>query len=224
LDKFVSISDVIFKLALAIIAAYLSYQFNAQRQQNEDVKLVIELAFSKEAGSATAGLVLAGQYANTGRIPAELYASIVASANTGSNTALRETANNSVTALSKLNGAVAEQVTETLSTLPVRVYFHISREVDRARAKDIEVMLEDQGRSISSQSVIVPGIQFVDIEKTQSELRCFKKLECETAAPKLLEFLHDVGVEAKLVDLSDRYASASNIRPNHFEVWFGPLR
>ena len=85
-------------------------------------------------------------------------------------------------------------------------------------------MLEDQGRTISSQSVIVPGIQFVDIQKTESEVRCFRKAECQTMGPKIQALLETAGVEAKLVDLSDRYANASNIRPNHFEVWFGPLR
>ncbi|AUX78340.1 hypothetical protein [Sinorhizobium fredii] len=223
MGSFVTGIDVLFKISLAVIAAYVSYQFSALKQQNDDIKLVVELAFDGEARTATAGVVLAGKYAEQERIPAELYASIVASANSSGNAALRETANNSADAVAQTNEVVAQQVTQALEALPVRVYFHISREVDRAKAGEIEDLLQEQGRSFSSQSVIVPGIQFINQPKSQTEVRCFKKEECAALGGKLVEFLDGVGMQAKLVDLSDRYGTSKNIRPNHFEIWFAAL-
>ncbi|WP_028002886.1 hypothetical protein [Sinorhizobium arboris] len=219
----VSGADVLFKLALAAIAAYVSYQFSAFKQQNEDVKLVVELAFASEPRTATAGVVLAGKYAELERIPPELYASIVASANVGNNANLRETANVGADSLAQRNEAVAKQVTQALDALPIRVYFHISREVDRAKAKEIETLLEDSGPSFSSQPVIVPGIQFIDAPKPQTEVRCFKKEECDLLGNRLLEFLKTNKVPAALKNLSATYQNSTRIRPNHFEVWFGPL-
>jgi hypothetical protein len=230
MDKLVSSIDILFKVALAAIAAYVSYQFGAFKQQNEDIKLVVDLAFAAEPRTATAGIVLAGKYVQQERIPSELYASIVASANSSSNTQLRDTANNGADLLAEsaqsgnsLAQQATRQVSQALNTLPVRVYFQISREVDRPRAREIEDLLQAQGASFSAKSVVVPGIQLINQRQDKTEIRCFKTAECQNVGPKLVEFFKGVGVAAALVDLSGKYGNSADIRPYHFEVWFAAL-
>jgi hypothetical protein len=223
MDKLVSSVDIVFKIALAVIAAVVSYQFGHFKQQNDDVKLVVELAFAPEPRTATAGVVLASGYAEQGRIPPELYASIVASANSSGNAQLRDTANNGADTVARTNEAVARQVTQALNTLPVRVYFQISREADRARAKRIAEALQAPGSSLGSASLVVPGIELKAGATTKTEVRCFKEDECTSLGGKLVDALEVFGVNAKLVDLSQRYGKSTSIRPLHFEIWFGPL-
>jgi hypothetical protein len=223
MDRLVSTVDILFKVALALIAAYTSYQFGAFRQQNDDAKLVVDLAFAQEPRTAMAGVVLAGTYLKSGRIPPDLYTSIVASANSNGDPQLRDTANNGATEIASSNRVVAKKLTQVLATLPVRVYFQISREADRARAKQTEDLLQNHGPTFNSQSVVVPGIQFVKQARTKTEVRCFKTAECNDFGSKLVTFLAGVGISSALVDLSDRYGNSESIRPYHFEIWFGPL-
>ncbi len=223
MGNLVSTVDVLFKVALAVIAAYVSYQFSAQKQQNDDIKLVVELAFANEPRTATAGVVLAGKYAEQKRLPAELYASIVASANTNGSAALRETANNGADQVARTNASVAKQVDQAIDALPTRVYFHIGREVDRAKAKLLETQLEEQGVSPGAPSVVVPGIQLIGGERGMTEVRCFRKAECSDFGPKLVDFFNRAGIPAKLNDLSKTYENSPRIRANHFEVWFADI-
>jgi hypothetical protein len=223
MPSFVTSFDVLFKIALAAIAAYVSYQFGSFKQQNEDIKLVVELAFASEPRTAAAGVLLAGKYAEQERIPTELYVSIITSASSNGTAALRATATTSVDEVSQNNVAVAKQINKALDALPSRVYFHISREEDRGRAIAIQNLLQEQSGAFSQRSLIVPGPPELVKPMSETQVRCFKKEECDALGVKLVDFLTGIGTQAKLVDLSQRYANTKNIRPNHFEIWFSPL-
>ncbi|MGR9437946.1 hypothetical protein ACU8V1_23505 [Rhizobium leguminosarum] len=221
MDKLVSTIDIIFKLVLALVAVYVGYQFNSFKQQNDDAKLLVELAFSTNDRTALAGTVLATAYMKAGRISPELYGAIVVSAGTASDTQLGQIASNGAQTLAG-NRLVAKRVNEALSTLPIRVYFHISREADRQRAKQIEDIMESQSVSLAAQTLKVPGIQFVNRPQPQTEVRCFSSKECNDVGSKIVAFLANNNVPAVLSDLSASYGN-SDIRPNHFEVWFAKI-
>lgn len=222
MDKLVSTIDIIFKLVLALVAVYVGYQFNSFKQQNDDAKLLVDLAFSTNDRTALAGTVLATAYMKAGRISPELYGAIVVSAGTASDTQLGQIASNGAQALAADNRLVAKRVNEALSTLPLRVYFHISREADRQRAKQIEDILESQSVPLSAQTLTVPGIQLVNRQQSQTEVRCFNSKECNEIGGKIVAFLVSNNVPAVLSDLSASYRN-SDIRPNHFEVWFAKI-
>lgn len=220
---FVTGVDIFFKIALAAIAAYISYQFGAFKQQNEDIKLVVELAFAKEDRTAAAGVSLATHYFAQKRIPEEFYKSIFESIGTNGNKALVLAASSSANGIVQTNPEVAQQVATASNALPARVFFQISREVDRAKARTIEEALEARAVAPSPQAVFVPGIEFVNTPIRQTEVRCFKKEECEALGNGLVEFLKENAIPAKLKDMSGTYGNSKKILPNTFEVWFSPL-
>jgi hypothetical protein len=220
---FVTGVDIFFKIALAAIAAYVSYQFGAFKQQNDDIKLVVDLAFAKEDRTAVAGVTLASHYFAQKRIPREFYDSVMTSVGKDGNKTLVLAATSSANEIVQNNPEVAQQVATASNALPARVFFQISREVDRAKAKAIEEMLEARAVSPSPQAVFVPGIEFVNTPMRQTEVRCFRKEECDTLGVGLVEFLKENAVPAKLNDMSDTYGKSKKILPNTFEVWFSPL-
>lgn len=221
MDKF----DIGFKLFLAVVAAATGYVFSTQRQQNEDVKLVVELATSAEQAKSIAGLALAKVYAEEGRIPAAVYASMVTFAIVSPDAKVRQAASTGAATASTENAAIARDVGRALDvlpsdTFPTRVYFHIAREGDRDAAKRLEAKLEARSAVIPDQTVTVPGIEMVGTNSpATNELRCFRKAECENLGKRLLAFFQKSGVTIALKDLSARYEQSSAIRRNHFELW-----
>jgi hypothetical protein len=227
MEKKVSYFDIGFKLFLAVVAAATAYVFITQRQQNDDVKLVLELATSGEQAKAIAGLALAKVYAEEGRIPAAVYASIITYANVAPDPKVRQAANASAATAVKDNAVIARDVGRALDVLPAdafpaRVYFHIAQEGDRDAAKRIETKLEVRGAAIPDQTVTVPSIEMVGGNRSPSanELRCFRRAECDNLGKRLEAFFQRNGVAIALKDLSARYEQSSAIRRNHFEVWF----
>jgi hypothetical protein len=99
------------------------------------------------------------------------------------------------------------------SVIKPRVYLHILREDQRARARRVKQYLE-------ANEFVVPGIDQVSAGPEASELRFFRSGE-QTGAENILRVCRNNGYDMKLRDLSARYENATGIRQGHYEIWFG---
>lgn len=220
--KLASAVDILFKITLAVIAAYTSYEFARQKQQNDDIKLVTEMIFSDKPSQAIAGYALAAFYQKSGRLPLDLFASLSAGGSVTPNPQVRDVANAGAAQAAQASPAVRRDLTQAIELLPARVYFHIRQEADRAAAAALETRLEQRGAAIPDRAVIVPGIQLLGQGPGASELRCFRPAECAGDGKLILDFFARAGVAMALKDLSAAYQDSTSIRRNHFEVWFAP--
>src|SRR5262249_39662925 len=116
--------------------------------------------------------------------------------------------------------AVRQALAKAADALPIRIYFHIRDNGDRSAAEDV-------GRSVASlaapagNSIVVPGVQFIPGQQTESLLKCFKQAECAPLGPTLVKLFADTNVQVKLSPQSG-FETSDAIRPNHFEAWFAP--
>lgn len=100
-----------------------------------------------------------------------------------------------------------------VATLLPRVYLHIQREEQRAKAKDIATSLQKQG-------YLAPGIENVRVNRLeQTVVRYFRQTEKDEVT-QIVKMLQSLGVKA-----APQYISGSEdstkMRPRHYEVWFG---
>lgn len=216
--------DVIAKTAVALAAAWASYQFSSLKQQNDDIQLIVNLLYSDNELKASTGLQMLDAYYHENRIPDSFYSVLIGTAaSTSKNEVLRRTAQNSATEASLTNAVVAKQISQTTANLPARVYFHVSRREDAEKAEAIGDILRAEGTKITPLSVAVPGVEFIDQRINKTQVRCFQKDECDALGAKFVEFLKSQKIDAVLADFSTAYANSTNIRRNHFEVFFAPI-
>lgn len=233
METFLKWIDVLAKTAIAMAAAWASYQFSSLKQQNDDIQLIVDLMYSDNELKSMTGVQMLDAYQREGRIPARLYGVFVTTAGaTSKSDAIRQAAQTSAAAAVQTDTAVAAQVQRTVNNLPARIYVHISHQEDRDRAQAVANELQNEVLNPSKGSesdataplkINVPGIEFIDTQIAQTQVRCFRIVECQSFGPPLVEMLSKLGVRAELVDLSDTYENSRTIRQNHFEIWFSKL-
>lgn len=213
--------DVIFKVAIAVVSVVVGYYFSFHKQQNEDVKLIVDLTTSAEAPRRLLGGTVANAYFKQKRIPEELYLAVIEFANTSADQHLAAIVNTGAAQTSKEKPGLRDALTKAADALPVRIYFHVREENDRDTARNLEKTVESW-LTEDGNSIVVPGIELVRGKQMKSQLKCFRKSECEKLGKWLVQMFIQNGVPMELSDQSGRYERASSIRPNHFEAWFAP--
>jgi hypothetical protein len=212
--------DVLFKIILAVAGVVIGYYFSVQKQQNEDIKLVMDFATASEPAKMLMGGAIAKIYWEQKRIPEDVYLAVIKYANISGDTAFQKTVNADAVQAVKQQPELTSAITQALSSLPVRVYFHIRDEADRDDAERVRQQL--QANALNGSAIIVPGIEKVNGVQNKSILKCFKKTECDTIGVKLVGLFKASGVQIELSNQSAAYSQSTSIRPNHFEAWFSP--
>lgn len=100
-----------------------------------------------------------------------------------------------------------------VATLLPRVYLHVQREEQRAKANNIATSLQKQG-------YLAPGIENVRVNRLeQTVVRYFREAE-KNEATQIATILQGLGIKA-----APQYIGGSEdstkMRPRHYEVWFG---
>lgn len=99
-----------------------------------------------------------------------------------------------------------------VATLLPRVYIHIQREEQRAKAKDVATSLQKQG-------FLAPGIESVRVNRLeQNQVRYFREAEKDEAS-QIVKILQGIGVKA-VPQYIKGSEDSTKMRPRHYEVWF----
>lgn len=213
--------DVLFKVVLAATGVVVGYYFSFQKQQNDDIKLIVDLATAAESPKRLMGATIAQAYLQQKRIPQALYVAVFNYANNIGDQQLQAVVNTGAAAASREQGNLREALTKASDALPVRIYFHIRQAGDRDGAEAVERVIESSVTPGGS-SIVVPGIELVTGAQTKSLLKCFRKTDCETLGKPLVALFTENGIPIELSDQSAVYGQSTSIRPNHFEAWFAP--
>ena len=213
--------DVIFKVVLAVAGVVFGYYFSYQKQQNDDIKLIVELVAAPESAKRIMGASIAQAYFSQNRVPEEFYLAVYSYANNTGDQQLQAVVNSGAAATSKEQPSIRQALAKASSALPVRIYFHIRQPADRDAARTIERIVESSVTPGGS-SIVVPGIELIDGTQRKSVLKCFKKAECDPLGTQLVKIFHDNRVPIELSDQSAAYEHSTSLRPNHFEAWFAP--
>ena len=88
--------------------------------------------------------------------------------------------------------------------------------LDRACIGTMLLSLKDADRAQLS----VPLIAQVSWDGKQHELRVMREADLERGK-QIANIFGGLGLELKVIDLTNIWAGARNVRPNTFELWFG---
>ncbi len=222
-DKFqvivAAFGGVLIPLAIFLAGVFIS---DAERDnataslQAERLTDLIEHLSSNNPKQQLIAAEVAGYLAKAGQLPSELVPTLtrIAKQSDSSETALAAT--QAVVVAAEKNMETKIVVEQAFTSLPPRVYFHISNEEQRTLASSIAKKLE---KELDNLDVTVPGIELKP-GPHNTELRFFKSAESEEAK-NIYNALTALGISVKLIDLSSRYESSKGIRPRHYELWFG---
>src|SRR5262249_36747544 len=152
----------------------------------------------------------------------ELFEAVNAYVSTN-NTLTQQQQDNAVTSQVKTSSAATQAIQKVANALPIRVYIQYQRLDDRDTMEEIRQRLN--GQEAGGKSIIAPPIENVKATIGEPVLKCFREAECSSFGQALVDKLKESGAPASLkLQRISGFENSTQIRPNHFEAWFGPLR
>ena len=117
------------------------------------------------------------------------------------------------------NPAVAAAFREALERLPSRLFVHVvTDEAQRACARTMLASLKD----VESRTITVPRIAQATWRGETHELRVLNDGDLERAKGMASMFA-SAGLEVKIINLTNVWDGAKNVRPNTFELWLADV-
>jgi hypothetical protein len=210
----------------------------AARQETQYTLDALKLVTSQNQSEALQGIDQVERLINDKKIPADVASVVVTSVLTSQDKLVRQkglefyhrvaSSNLDLTLavlkatetdrsfVENLSGNEVSDFNSISNTLPARLYIHISEESQRESARQATEALTGHG-------YIVPGIQNVGSKAPRdNELRYFRKDDPGMPAPKAIKEILDHATGQQWVErYAAGYENSPNIRPGHFEIWFG---
>lgn len=186
-------------------------------QQNlNDINTMINLFSDENAQKRKYGVAMFEYLLKNDKVPVEFVAAQLDYANSSADRDLLPLMDRALMKASLENPKVADTYRLALDRLPSRLFVHVMDDQQRACFRTLIASIKDIDRS----QIAVPAIARATWDGTQHELRVFKETDRDRAQ-NLVNILSGLGVNVKLVDLSDVWDGAKRIRPNTLELWFG---
>ena len=222
--------DVVFKLLITGMIGFGTWYLTSEKQgleaahtekvqQNDDVRLVVDMLATDDAVHRTMALSIAKAYA-VSRIPAELFEAVNAYVSSKNN---RVEAQQTYAVVAQVQSSIAgtQAVQKANDSLPIRIYIQYQRLEDKAGVEAIRQKLNTQ--AVGTKTINVP-IEYVATTISAPVLKCFRQTECDTFGKTVVDKLKLAGAPENL-QLQPTLSSenSTTIRPNHFEAWFGSL-
>ncbi len=201
-----------------------------QRQQIEHTRQLIDLFTHPDDSKRQMGLDLFNYLLRKDLIPVEMEAVFISYATGVEKPDLVLMSDQNVPSTNSTNSenlqramGFAEKVKaiakKARTELPPRVYFHVNDSLQRQAASAVKGRLEGL-TLLDGKAMVVPSIDSGTKGPNSKELRFFKSSE-KDEAETILSLLNAISPGFRLVDFSGRYETSGEIRPRHYEVWFG---
>ena len=117
---------------------------------------------------------------------------------------------------SRPQAAAAPSPSPAPSSIPPRIYMHITEQSDRDFADRV-------GRALSDQDFLVIGTEYLPLagKLRRTEVRYYKSADA-SKADQIAAVLRANGAAGAETVYLKRYENSTAVRPNVFEVWFPP--
>ena len=209
-------------VALPLALFWFGHQFKLQQEASAAASLRIE-RLTSILGSLSSendrerriAIEVAGYLAKSKELPLEIVPVLISIAREDPSSVTARAASSALSKVEAASPALRPEIEKDLSSLPARIYFHISTSEQRTGAQSLrERLIPKLGSGFS-----VPGIERKD-GPTSNELRFFKKEE-GAEANEIAKALRELGLSVDVKDLSSKYQNSTGIRPRHYELWLG---
>jgi hypothetical protein len=186
-------------------------------QQNlSDLKTMIDLVSDENSEKRKFGIAMLEYLLKNDKVPVEFVAAQLDYANSSSDKQMLPLMEAALMKAADENPAVAETFRKALERLPSRLFVHAVTDQQRACITTMLLSLKDGDRA----QISVPLIAQVNWDGKQHELRVLKDGDMDRGKGIAAMFA-SLGLDLKIVNLTNIWDGAKKVRPNTFELWFG---
>lgn len=186
-------------------------------QQNlNDLKTMIDLVSDQSAERRKYGVAMFEYLLKNDKVPVEFVTAQIDYANSSADKDLLPLMETALLKASEENANVAAVFKEALDRLPSRLFIHVLNEEQRGCVRTLLNAVKDTDKA----TITVPSVVQATWGGKAHELRVLRESDM-ARAQKLADIFRNLGLEAKIVDLSSSWDGAKAVRPNTFEIWFG---
>lgn len=215
-----ALRDLLFQVTATIMipltVAGMGWYYTRWQQNLSDLKTMIDLVSDQNTERRKYGIAMFEYLLKNDKVPVEFVTAQLDYANSSSDPDLLPLMESALIKASRANPTVEAVYTEALQRLPSRMFVNVVSDDQRPCARKIIDSLKDADRA----TITVPAVSKVKWGGESHELRVLRDSDLERAR-LLAELFGNVGLDVRVVDLSNVWDGAKNYRPNTFELWFG---
>jgi hypothetical protein len=208
--------QVLATVMIPLTVAGTGLYYTRWQQNLSDLKTMIDLVSDDNSEKRKFGIAMLEYLLKNDKVPVEFVAAQLDYANSSSDKQMLPLMEAALMKASDENPSVAETLRQALERLPSRLFVHVMTDQQRACISTMLLSLKDVARS----QIAVPLVAQVNWDGKQHELRVLKDSDMERGQA-IANMFANLGLETKVVNLTNIWADAKKIRPNTFELWFG---
>jgi hypothetical protein len=208
--------QVLATVMIPLTVAGMGLYYTRWQQNLNDLKTMIDLVSDDNSERRKFGVAMLEYLLKNDKVPVEFVAAQLDYANSSADQQLLPMMENALMKASADNPAVADTFRQALERLPSRLFVHAVNDQQRACIGTMLLSLKDADRAQLS----VPLIAQASWDGKQHELRVMRESDLERGK-QIANVFGSLGLELKVIDLTQIWAGARKVRPNTFELWFG---
>jgi len=208
--------QVLATVMIPLTVAGTGLYYTRWQQNLSDLKTMIDLVSDDNSEKRKFGIAMLEYLLKNDKVPVEFVAAQLDYANSSSDKQMLPLMEAALMKASDENPNVAETFRQALERLPSQLFVHVMTDQQRACISTMLLSLKDVDRS----QIAVPLVAQVNWDGKQHELRVLKDSDMQRGQA-IANMFANLGLETKLVNLTNIWADAKKVRPNTFELWFG---
>lgn len=220
LQRLRAIRDITLQMAATIMipltVAGMGWYYTRWQQNLSDLKTMIDLVSDQNPERRKYGVAMFEYLLKNDRVPVEFVAAQLDFANNSSDPELLGAMERALSKAAQVNSNVKAVFDEAERRLPSRLFVHVVSDAQRICFPKILATMKDT----DLQALTVPSVLTTNWGGTVNELRALKD-EDMPRAEQLAGLFSGLGLQVKVVNLTNVWKGAAKVRPNTFELWFG---
>lgn len=210
------IIQVMATVMIPLTIAGTGLYFTRWQQNVNDLKTMIDLVSDENPDRRKYGVAMFEYLLKNDKVPVEFVAAQLDYANSSSDKQLLPLMEAALMKASSENTAVAATFREALDRLPSRLFVNVLDDKQRVCFTTLVAAIKDVDRAMMS----FPGVVTAQWGGSQHELRILRDSDA-TRGKAIASIFASLGLNLKIIDLSQSWDGARHSRPNTFELWFG---
>lgn len=203
-------------IMIPLTIAGMGLYYTRWQQNVNDLKTMIDLVSDDKPERQKYGIAMFEYLLKNDKVPVEFVAAQLDYANNASDPQLLSAMERALTKAAQSNQNVQAVFKEAVDRLPSRVFVNVLNEQQRACFSKLLSGLKDSDGA----AITVPSIALAKWDGKVNEIRAMNDGDVPKAEA-IANWLRNIGFDINVVNLTNIWSGAKQVRPNTFEIWFG---
>lgn len=203
-------------IMIPLTVAGMGWYYTRWQQNLTDLKTMIDLVSDENPERRKYGVAMFEYLLKNDKVPVEFVAAQLDFANNSSDPELLGAMERALAKAAQVNANVKAVFDEAESRLPSRLFVHVVNAAQRECVPKILAAMKDNDKS----AIAIPSVVSAKWDGKVNELRALKDQDVPRAE-QLAGLFGGMGFTVNVVNLTNVWKGAAQVRPNTFELWFG---